>query len=215
MPWNRSVFATLLVGCSWGHAGEPPLKRPFDIDQGRNAVFTLIFQGGTKGQIKIVSEKDTDVDLYVRDAQNKLVTRDTNPGKDCEVFFTPPQTQLYQVQVMNIGPGANRCTLTHNGKEAAFRERELPEFPLKEGETKSFKVNFPAGKLAAVWVTSAKKTDVDVIVYDKDDKVLAADVRISKDCFVSWLVERPEECRVEVVNRGPGANTCVLKHGSH
>ncbi len=199
------------VWCGRG-LGQPASPKVFDLPEGGKMQVLVFFQAGAQAEIQVASDKDTDVDLYVKDAKGRSVAKDVTPGKDCRVQFTAAQTNIYEVIVVNLGPGANRSTLRHNGREIVFKTVELEPFLLREEEKKSFLVSFQAGKPAAAWVTSAQKTDVDLFIYDKDNKPVAADTRIGKDCYVTWAPKETQVFRIEVVNLGPGDNRCTLKH---
>jgi hypothetical protein len=122
----------------------------------------------------------------------------------------------------NKTPKIVRVVLANNGKEEAIarltesavkpRTTALPAFELKHAEKKSFELTFPAESVAAIWVTSEKSGDVDLLVYDKDGKEVASDITIGKDCFVGWLPAAGATYRVVVLNNGVEPNRCVLKH---
>lgn len=208
------ALAILMLSFIWGGQGQgqATAAKNFDLPEGGKLQVLVFYQDGAAAEIQVVSEKETDVDLYVKDAKGRTIAKDVAPGKDCKAQFTAGETNIYEVIVVNLGPGANRSTLRHNGREIIFKTIELEPFSLREEEKKSFFVSFPAGKPAAAWVTSVKKTDVDLFIYDKDNNPVVADARIGKDCYVTWVPKETQVFRVEVVNLGPGENRCTLKH---
>ena len=54
--------------------------------------------------------KETDVHLFVYDADKKEVGKDTSPGPKCEVKFTPKKAGKFKLLVRNSG-GTNTVTL--------------------------------------------------------------------------------------------------------
>src|SRR5262245_1219485 len=78
-------------------------------DKGEFAVL-LAFAAGKEVTATTKATKDTDVNLYVYDADDKEVGKDTSPGPKCEVKFTPKKDGKYKLRVTNAG-GANKVTL--------------------------------------------------------------------------------------------------------
>jgi hypothetical protein len=189
--------------------------KPLLIQDFEKKVFHISFPAGKKATLKVESENEADVDLYVEEMDGKEVVEDTDPSQHCMIEFTPLKAKTYRVSIINLGDGDNKCKFTHNGK------LEQPDFgktaqtkPVKlgEGGTHAVEVKLAAGKWAAVWVFGKSKTDVDVFVFGPDDNQLAADEHISKDAFVSFLPKASGTYRIEVRNLGPGDNECTVKH---
>jgi hypothetical protein len=162
---------------------------------------------GRRVQLRVLSEEDSNVDLYVFGPRQKLVASDTRVSKDCEARFTPEATETYRIVLLNLGPKPNRSTLTVDQIRIAQRK----PFDLKGRARKQFAVTFSAGQLAEVWVESEKDTDVDLFVRDPGNKSIASDTRVSKDCYVKFLPAKTQEYLLEVYNLGPGDNRCRLK----
>ena len=57
------------------------------------------------------SKEKTDINLFIYDADKKLVAKDDSPGPDCDVSFTPGEAGKLKLVVRNLGPGENRSTL--------------------------------------------------------------------------------------------------------
>jgi hypothetical protein len=266
--------------------------KPFELPAKESHYALVAFPAKHKAVLSVASEKKGDVDLFVIDALGKTIARDTTVGKDAKVTFITKDEQTVLVKIENLGPGANRCKLTHNGNAAmsksdfkvaaaakhafflqsasgnvaslrgnasisvydvennkiasqsgfvawevkkskvvrvvatnsgkveavmTYRADDLtatpmPAIDLEHGAKKSFELRFPSESIAAVWVTSEKDTDVDVMVYDAKGKEVVSDITIGKDCFVGWLPAKDANYRVVVINHGAGANRCVLKH---
>jgi hypothetical protein len=76
-------------------------SRSWNAAQGQRVSFHLTFKGGRKVEIWLNSNRDTDMDLFVYDPQNRVVAVDDGDGKDCYVSFVPPITQSYRVELQN------------------------------------------------------------------------------------------------------------------
>jgi hypothetical protein len=93
-------------------------SRTFRLRAGEMKVFNHTFHAGKKVQIWIKSDENTDIDLFVKDSTGQLLASDVRDLKDCYVWFVPPQTGTYRVEVANINRGGrlpvgpNRCTMT-------------------------------------------------------------------------------------------------------
>jgi hypothetical protein len=100
----------------------------FDIQAGQRKVFRVTFTAGDKVEVWITSKENTDIDLFVKDQDGKLIVADTRDSKDCYVTFVPRRTQTYRLEVLNIGKGSklpvgpNRCTLKWLPKDAKAKE---------------------------------------------------------------------------------------------
>ena len=85
--------------------------KTFDLKAKGKAAITLEFPAGKKASVTVRSEKQTDVHLFVYDANHKVVAKDDSPGPSCDVTFTPKEAGKYTLEVVNKGPGSNRSTL--------------------------------------------------------------------------------------------------------
>jgi hypothetical protein len=120
--WIVSVLASLFALAALCAARAADVK-PTDAGKAEN------FKGKTvemkdKGEFAVIlscpagkeviattkGEKETDVNLFVFDASQKEVGKDTSPGPKCEVKFTPAKAGKYKLLVTNTG-GANKVTL--------------------------------------------------------------------------------------------------------
>lgn len=75
---------------------------------------TLAFPAGRKVTLTVKSDGKSDVNLFVLDADKKVVAKDDSPGPDCDLTFTPTKAGNYTLEVRNLGPGANKSTLKVN-----------------------------------------------------------------------------------------------------
>jgi hypothetical protein len=78
-------------------------------DKGEFAVI-LAFPAGKEVTATTKGDKETDVHLFVYDADKKEVGKDTSPGPKCEVKFTPAKDGKFTLLVRNSG-GTNKVTL--------------------------------------------------------------------------------------------------------
>ncbi len=85
--------------------------KTFDLKEKGKASCTLAFPAGKKATITVKSEKKSDVNLFVKNADGKVVKKDVSPGPDCDLTFTPKEAGNYTLEVVNLGPGENRSTL--------------------------------------------------------------------------------------------------------
>lgn len=224
---SRKLSAVLaVVVCTWtGLQGKPlpdkvskpqPIK-PFEIAELGKKVFHLSFPGDAMASIKVRSTEESDVDLFIQEMDGTEVASDTDESKNCQVTFMPQKGKLYRVSVVNLGPGGNRCTLTHNGMV------ENPDFgkivqtkPIKidEDEKHTFNLKVKEGKLTAVWAFGESATDVDIFVFEADGKEIAKDEHVSRDAFVSFTPKASGTYRIEVRNLGQGENMVTVKHSA-
>src|SRR5262245_10320341 len=167
----------------------------FDIPDKGTKSFFITFEAGKPAEITVKSEKETDVDLYVIDEAGKLAGKDDEVSKDCKVTFTPARTQTYLVSVLNLGPGANRSTVAHNGKRVTVKGPSAT-VDLDVGASKSINATFPAGKKAEILVEAEKEGDVDVFIFDAEGRGVAKDERIAKDSYVSFTPDKTQTYRI-------------------
>jgi hypothetical protein len=94
-----------------GGKAEEFKSKTFDVKEKGKAVIALTFPAGKEAVVTVRGEKKTDVHLFVYDAAKKAVAKDDSPGPNCDVKFTPKQAGTYTLEIRNLGPGDNRCTL--------------------------------------------------------------------------------------------------------
>jgi hypothetical protein len=85
-----------------------------NLNQGAKDVRDFHFTSGRQVTIRVTSDLNTDVDLYVFDPFNNLVALDNGPQKDCFVNFRAPATGVYRVEIVNLGPGFNHAIVRYN-----------------------------------------------------------------------------------------------------
>lgn len=85
--------------------------KTFDLKEDGKVAFKLEFPADKKVSITVKGEKQSDIHLFVYDADKKQVAKDDSPGPDCLVTFTPKEAGKLTVVVHNKGPGANRAAV--------------------------------------------------------------------------------------------------------
>ena len=121
--WKMCVMAALfsLVALSGTRAEDAkPIEggkaeefeaKAFDLKAKGKAKVILTFAAGKKATLTVRSEKESDVNLFVYDADKKVVAKDDSAGSSCDLTFTPKKGGKYTLEVVNLGPAANRSTL--------------------------------------------------------------------------------------------------------
>lgn len=66
-------------------------------------LYTIPFRGYELGEVAIIGDGDTDLDLYVYDGDGDLGVYDNSYGSNCYVNFTPLGDQTVTVKVVNRG----------------------------------------------------------------------------------------------------------------
>jgi len=69
------------------------------------------FFGSDNAAIVISGDGDTDLDLFVYDANGNLIGSDTDRSDDCVVRFQPYWTGTFRIEVRNLGSVYNRCEI--------------------------------------------------------------------------------------------------------
>jgi hypothetical protein len=127
-----ALVALLLLSGSRAQDGKVPDEgmaekfkgKTFELKEKGKAAIRLAFPAGKKAWVTVKSEKETDINLFVYDADKKLVAKDDSPGPSCELSFTPKEAGKYVLEVRNLGPGANRSTLKVGFKKPGKSEDE-------------------------------------------------------------------------------------------
>ena len=83
----------------------------FEMQEKGEVALLLPFAADKPVTVTTNGEKQTDVHLFIHDADNNEVGKDTSPGPKCEVKFTPTKQGTFNLLVKNEGPGPNKVTL--------------------------------------------------------------------------------------------------------
>jgi hypothetical protein len=87
-------------------------SKTFTIKEKEKAAITLAFPAGKKFTITVRGgDKKTDVNLFIYNADKKVVAKDDSPGPNCDIDFTPKEAGKYTLEVVNLGPGDIKSTL--------------------------------------------------------------------------------------------------------
>lgn len=76
--------------------------------------------------------------------------------------------------------------------------------------TNSYTIHFLGGRLAEVVVIGDGDTDLDVYVYDENGHLIAQDLGMTDNCYVSWTPRWSGTFTVKVRNRGGVYNRFLL-----
>jgi hypothetical protein len=86
-------------------------SKVYEMKEKGEVAVLLTFAAGKEVTVTTDGEKETDVHLFIHGGDKKEVGKDTSPGPDCELKFTPAKDGKYKLLVRNLGPGANKVTL--------------------------------------------------------------------------------------------------------
>lgn len=77
-------------------------------------VYTVVFRGREVARIAVKGDGDTDLDLYIFDADGNLVVSDEDYSDTCAVSWTPPWTGRFTIKVVNRGNVYNEYMIATN-----------------------------------------------------------------------------------------------------
>jgi hypothetical protein len=97
---------------------------------------------------------------------------------------------------------------TDEGKAAEFKGKS---FDIKEKGEAAILLAFEAGTRVTVTVTSDKKSDVNLFVYDAAKKQIAKDDSPGPNCELSFTPKEDGKLTLVVRNQGPGENRSTLR----
>ena len=93
-----------------GGKGSAFKSKTYDIPDNGEVTVALSFEAGKEVTATTKGEKETDVNLFVKGKYYEA--KDTSPGPDCLVKFTPVKGDgKFTFTIKNNGPGANKVTL--------------------------------------------------------------------------------------------------------
>jgi hypothetical protein len=185
------------------------VTKSFELEEDGQLEFKVTFSKGKRVFLRVDSEQETDVDLYVDDPNDVEVAADDRVHKNCLATFVPRETQEYKITVDNLGPGANKGKITY-GEDLFKIKQELKPFDINANQTKSFELKFDKGKPVYIFVESETDSDVDLYVKDKDGNHVVKDDSGNPDAAGTWAPQYSGVFRVEVVNVGEEPNRCQI-----
>jgi hypothetical protein len=112
LAWASEVEASLKVKTRGAVNG--PKQGAFQIAALRTEEYTASFRAGQLAEVAVAGNGYTDLDLYIYDENNNLITWDENYGDNCYVRFVPKWTGLFKVRVVNRGKTGNVFLLLSN-----------------------------------------------------------------------------------------------------
>jgi len=76
--------------------------------------YRIKFYAGETAEVFVSGDGDTDLDVYVYDANGNLITKDDDYTDDCYVAFIPYYTTTFTVKIVNRGDVYNQYTMWTN-----------------------------------------------------------------------------------------------------
>lgn len=101
------------AGTTRGAVGGPKYNRDKVNAKGTDW-YNVRFRGGETACVYVSGDGDTDLDLYIYDSNDNLITSDCDGTDECIVSFTPRWTGTFKIKIKNWGNVYNRYTLTTN-----------------------------------------------------------------------------------------------------
>jgi hypothetical protein len=94
-----------------------------ELKEGEKGTLKLNFKAGREVTVTVTSTKESDVNLYVYDADKKEIAKDDSPGPSCKLTFTPKKDGELTLVVVNKGPGGNTSTVKVDVAKEAAKEK--------------------------------------------------------------------------------------------
>jgi len=76
--------------------------------------YQIVFRGNEVAELAVIGDGDTDLDLYVYDANGNLITSDTDYTDDCICRWVPAWTGTFNIRIKNRGSVYNQYILMTN-----------------------------------------------------------------------------------------------------
>ncbi len=76
--------------------------------------YCIKFYAGETAEVFVSGDGDTDLDVYVYDANGNLITQDDDYTDDCYVAFIPYYTTAFTIKIVNRGDVYNQYTMWTN-----------------------------------------------------------------------------------------------------
>jgi hypothetical protein len=121
--WKVSALAVLvgLIVCVGTQAQEKKpgkvykaedfTSKDYKVKEKGKATLVVAFPAGKSFHLSVRCKEKSDVNLFILDADKKEVKKDDSPGPDCDIDFKPEKAGNYTIEIRNLGPGNNVCTL--------------------------------------------------------------------------------------------------------
>ena len=90
-------------------------KRRMDYVSGKGQmIYNIPFRAGEIGEVTVLGSGDTDLDLFIYDANGGLINSDTNDGDDCYARFAPRMAGNVTIKIVNRGTEQNDYSMITN-----------------------------------------------------------------------------------------------------
>jgi hypothetical protein len=91
-----------------------PLIQEFVLNATGRIKLWATFNAHEIAEVYVTGNGSTTIDLYLYDAQGRLIASDTKNIDDCYVSFTPAEMLQFRIEIKNNGQADNRCLLMTN-----------------------------------------------------------------------------------------------------
>jgi hypothetical protein len=112
----KIFVVVLLLGATSAASFASPVRGPLSdtarCPANRTIFYNEVFRGGENATVSIVGDGDTDLDLYVYDANGNLIARAVGLSDRETISFFPFQTGTFRIEVRNLGNVWNQYTIT-------------------------------------------------------------------------------------------------------
>lgn len=98
--------------------------KPIKIAEGAMHVVNTKLEEGKWSAVWAHGENATDVDIVVFGPDGSEIAKDHHVSKDAFVSFLPKQSGRYRIELRNLGPGDNVCTVKHTTTEEVKKEKK-------------------------------------------------------------------------------------------
>jgi hypothetical protein len=112
LAWAAKVEGT--IGRQTRGALGGPREGWYSVKARSTDTFQLAFTTNRLAEIVVSGDGDTDLDLYVYDANGNLIAYDEDYSDDCYVSWVPAWTGAFTIQIVNRGRVHNRYVIATN-----------------------------------------------------------------------------------------------------
>ncbi|MGI9518483.1 MAG: hypothetical protein ACR2NP_15615 [Pirellulaceae bacterium] len=111
-----AMFAVIAVSSASAMAADkgPRIDQIDSVDAWGTMTYTLTFKRGVNSRVMVRGDGDTDLDLYIYDANGNLIVADEDYTDNCVCDFLPYVTSEFTIHIVNRGSVYNRYRLMTN-----------------------------------------------------------------------------------------------------
>ena len=185
---------------------EPPLAdgAPFEIEPKSSEAVVLSLTPFQRVSIQVQSDVMSDLTINFVDPDGKPAPAGTSAILK-KLPFDVLRGGKYRLEIDNKSlTKTNKVRVSMTA--STYSAIELAKVTLKAGEHEEIPLKLPGGQAVSVWVESKEETDVDLIVYDAARREIASDLRIDKNCFVTFQTGEGGVFQLRLINLGSIAN---------